>query len=303
LVDISRIVKEMLELLKVSVSKRATLETDLGQNLPAVLGSAAQLRQVVMNLVTNASEAIGDRDGVIRVTTRCVKAGRNSSGAISDCLNEGDYVQLEVSDTGGGMSRETQARVFDPFFTTKSAGHGLGLAVVQGIVRGLRGEISVASEPGEGASFYVLIPPAETMAGASSAPTSGVEELARPSQDATLLVVEDEGALRQSVAKMLRKAGFEVFEAADGSSAIELLRANGCRVDAMLLDMTLPGASSYEIVAEAAKTRPDIRVILTSAYSQEMIAGAMSAAQICGFIRKPFEFGDLVKTLRNTLSL
>jgi two-component system, cell cycle sensor histidine kinase and response regulator CckA len=302
LVDISRIVKEMLELLKVSVSKRATLETDLGQNLPAVRGSAAQLRQVVMNLVTNASEAIGDRDGVIRVTTRCVKVGRNSSGAISDRLDEGNYVQLEVSDTGSGMSQETQARVFDPFFTTKSAGHGLGLAVVQGIVRGLQGGIRVASEPDGGATFHVLLPPAETVAGATSGLTSGVEELAGLAQVVTLLVVEDEVPLRHSVAKMLRKAGFEVFEAADGFSAIELLRANGRKINAMLLDVTLPGASSHEIVTEAAKARPDIRVILTSAYSQEMIAGVMSAAQICGFIRKPFEFRDLVKTLRNTLS-
>jgi DNA-binding NtrC family response regulator len=131
---------------------------------------------------------------------------------------------------------------------------------------------------------------------------SGVEAMAGPSQDATLLVVEDEALLRQALVKMLRKDGFEVFEAADGSSAIDLLRAVGDKIDVMLLDITMPGASSHEIVAEAAKARPNIGVILTSAYSQEMNTVAMSLPQIRSFIRKPFQFGDLVKTLRNTLS-
>jgi DNA-binding NtrC family response regulator len=131
---------------------------------------------------------------------------------------------------------------------------------------------------------------------------SGVEALAGRNWEATLLIVEDEDSIRKAVAKMLRETGFEVFEAADGSSAIELLRANGGKIDVVLLDMTLPGASSPEIVAEALKARPDIRVILTSAYSQETIAGGMGAQQIRSFIRKPFQIQDLVKTLRNVLS-
>ena len=299
LVDVSRIVKDTLELLKVSVSKRAVLETDLGQNLPAILANAAQVRQIVMNLVTNASDALGERDGVIRVTTRCVKVGRNSP---EDGLANSDHLQLEVSDTGRGMAPETQAKVFDPFFTTKSAGRGLGLAVVHGIVRDLGGTILIASEPDKGATFQVLLPLAKTTAGATSEVMSGVEEMASSFHGATLLVVEDEGFLRQAIAKMLRKIGFEVLEAADGSSAIELLRTNGRRIDLILLDMTIPGASSQEIVAEASKARPDVRVILTSAYSQEMIADAMTAPQIRDFIRKPFQVEVLVKTLRNTLS-
>jgi signal transduction histidine kinase len=130
-VDVSRIVEEMLELLKVSVSKHAALETDLAADLPAVRASASQIRQIVMNLITNSSEAIGETDGVIRVTTERVTVVRDRSGATPQRVAEGDYVELEVSDTGRGMSLETQARVFDPFFTTKSAGHGLGLSVVQ----------------------------------------------------------------------------------------------------------------------------------------------------------------------------
>jgi signal transduction histidine kinase len=192
--------------------------------------------------------------------------------------------------------------VFDPFFTTKSAGHGLGLAIVHGIIRSLGGTIHLESEPGKGTTFQILLPCAETTAGATRDAISESEDLPSPSRDATVLVVEDEAPLRQGVTKMLRKTGFEVLEAADGTVAIDLLRANGSKVTVILLDMTIPGASSAEIVAEAAKAQPAIRVILTSAYSQEMLTPAMSALQVCGFIRKPFQLGDLVQALRDALS-
>jgi DNA-binding NtrC family response regulator len=121
-------------------------------------------------------------------------------------------------------------------------------------------------------------------------------------QEATVLIVEDEESLRRPVAKMLRKAGFEVLEAANGSAAIDLLRANGGKIDVILLDMTIPGASSQEVLAEAAQTRPDLKVILTSAYSEKMLTDTMSAPQIRGFIRKPFQVGELERTLRSVLS-
>ena len=298
LVDVSRLVSEMLELLKVSVSKHAVLETNLGQGCPGVRANAAQLRRIVMNLVTNASDALGDRDGVIRVATTCVKAGQKPSGEIPGRVPDGDYLELEVSDTGCGISQETQAKMFDPFFTTKSAGHGLGLAVVDGIVRSLGGVIEVVSELGKGTTFQVSLPSDETKAWATNDTPSGDEESARPTQECTVLVVEDEVPLRQAVVKILRNAGFVVLEANDGSAAIDLLRANVERINLILLDLTIPGASSAQVVAEAAQTRPDIRVILTSAYSQEMVTAPLSAPQICGFIRKPFQLEELVKALQ-----
>ena len=299
LVDLSRIVSDMISLLRVSVTKRAEIQADLDPNLPAVHASAAQLRQVVMNLITNASDAIGDRGGVIRLVTRHRFLTRHSA---PPPLPEGDYVQLEVSDTGRGMPRETQAKVFDPFFTTKSAGRGLGLAVVQAIVLSMGGVVCLASEPDQGTTFLVFLPCAQTRDGATiEAQTRGGPVAAKP-EHATVLVVEDEAHLRQAVVKMLRKTGFAVFEAADGTSAIDLLRADGVKIDVVLLDMTLPRASSHEIVAEATKAKPTIRVILTSAHSWEAIAGTMSSPQIRGFIRKPFFLRDLVKELRNSMS-
>ena len=300
LVDVSRIVVEMLELLRVSVLKRATLITDLAQDLPAVWASAAQIQQIVMNLVTNASEATGDRGGVIRVSTRRITAGR--SATIAKGLVEGDYLQLEVSDTGSGMTQEMQAKVFDPFVSTKGAGHGLGLAVVDGIVRGLRGAIHIASELGQGTTFQILLPCAEIAAETTRDPMYVAGESEGSAREFIVLVVEDEDALRRPVVGMLRKRGFIVMEAADGAAAIDLLRAHGDQIDVMLLDMTVPGASSHELVAEAAHARPDMKVILTSAYSQEMLTPPMSAAQIHGFIRKPYQLGDLVQTLRKASS-
>jgi CheY-like chemotaxis protein/two-component sensor histidine kinase len=300
-VDVSQIVEEMLELLKVSVSKHAVMEVNLDKDLPPVQANAAQLRQLVMNLVTNASDAIEGRDGLIRVSTSRVKVGRDSA-AISDRLADGDYLQLEVSDTGRGMSLETLAKVFDPFFTTKSAGHGLGLAVVQGIVRGLSGSIDLMSAPGKGTVFQILLPFAEKAGPATGDSALGIEETLPPSQPRTILLVEDEFPLRQAVGEMLRRRGFKVFEAGDGFSAISILRANMGQIDLMLLDLTIAGASSREVVAEAVQVRPDIRVILTSAYSQEMTKGTVNAPQVRSFIRKPFQLWDLVKTLENALS-
>jgi PAS domain S-box-containing protein len=157
-VDFSLLVEEMLQLLKASISKQAILETELAGGLPAVQANAAQIRQVVMNLVTNASEAIGARGGVIRVTTAPVMVEADAPAVGAANLLPGDYVKLEISDTGNGMTPEIQARIFDPFFTTKPTGHGLGLAAVQGIVRGHDGAINVVSSLGQGTRFEVLLP-------------------------------------------------------------------------------------------------------------------------------------------------
>jgi PAS domain S-box-containing protein len=298
-VDLSRLVQDTIELLKVSVSKQARLETDLSNDLPAVQADAAQLRQILMNLVTNASESIGDRDGVIRVTTRYARENQDPSGAVSGHQAETDYVQLEVSDTGYGMTPEMQSKVFDPFFTTKIAGHGLGLAIVDGLVRSLHGKIHLASEPGKGTTFRILLP---------SSGRPAIPELVSPEEVenfsgwATVLVVEDEEMLRQSIAKMLRRTGFQVLEASNGSAAIDLLRENGSKIDVVLLDMTIPGPSSSEVAAEYVRARSDAKIILTSAYSEEVARATITGPQGGGFIRKPFHLTDLVKTLRNIVS-
>ena len=156
--DVTRLVEEMLELLTASIPKRVVLSTDLENGLPVVWGNATRIREIVMNLVINASEAIGETGGTIRVSTSRVNGGAELAPGSATGLPDGDYVRLRVSDTGCGMTEELRARVFDPFYTTKKTGHGLGLAVVQGIVRSHGGAIHVISAPGDGSTFEVLLP-------------------------------------------------------------------------------------------------------------------------------------------------
>jgi PAS domain S-box-containing protein len=301
-VDLSQTIQEKLDSLRVSVPKRTVLEANLGQDLPKVRANRSQIRQIVVNLVMNASDAIGDQDGVIGLTTRFVKAGPGSPEEASNRLANRDHLELEVSDTGRGMPPEVQAKAFDPFFTTKSAGHGLGLAVVDGIIRGLGGEIHVTSQLDKGSTFRILLPCAETAGRETRNRSDTTQVLARLPQGVTMLIVEDENMLRSALSMMLRQAGVEVFEAADGSSAIEVLRVKGGKIDVMVLDMTLPGVSSSEVVAEAIKVRPDIRVMFTSAYRREAVAEAMDIVQIHDFIEKPFRVADFMKKLRSILS-
>jgi PAS domain S-box-containing protein len=299
LVDVSEVIEGMLSLLKIAVSRRTALVANLGKGLPAVRTRPAQLSQIVMNLVVNASDAIGDRDGVVRVTTEYVPA--DCTEPIANELPAGDYVRLEVSDTGCGMSPETQTRAFDPFFTTKVSGRGLGLSVVHGIVRSLAGNIQVASEPGKGATFQILLP----CAGAAPQPRAEaipVDDSSAPERRAAVLIVEDEDHLRLAMAKVLSKTGLETFEAANGSAAIDLLRAKGGEIDLILLDLTIPGRSSAEVLAQAAMARPDdMKVILASAYCEEVAKQLMQSPIVRGFIRKPFELTELLQRVRAVL--
>jgi PAS domain S-box-containing protein len=286
-VDISQAVEEMIGLLRVSISKNATLDTDLGKCLPAVRANAGQISQIVINLVTNASEAIGTRDGAIRVTTRCVTTP------------EGEYLKLVVSDTGEGMSPDTQARVFDPFFTTKAAGRGLGLAVVQGIVRVLGGSIRIDSEPDRGATFEILLPCAETAAADTAGGGAACEEEHEP-EPITILVVEDEDPLRRAASIMLRKAGYSVIEARDGSTALDRVRSEKSPIDLLLLDVTLPGAPSSEVLEQTRRLRPETKVIVTSAHNEEMAAAALHG-RFESFIRKPYRLHDLEGLIEQAL--
>jgi two-component system, cell cycle sensor histidine kinase and response regulator CckA len=258
MVDVSLLVEEMMHLLKMSISKHAILETDLGEGLPAVHANPAQIRQVVMNLVTNASEAIGDRDGVIRVTISHVRVGPAAPVTGAATFPAGCYLMMQVADSGSGMTPEVQTRIFDPFFTTKFTGRGLGLATVQGIVRGHGGAINVVSSLGQGTRFEVLLPcadqPARDFRDTAPATTGGTEG----SVTGTVLVIEDEDTLRLSVSKILRAKGFSVIEASDGNAAIDLIRADEPGIAVVLLDMTLPGMSGSQVFAELRRIRPDV---------------------------------------------
>jgi PAS domain S-box-containing protein len=280
-IDLSALVKDMRELLRVVVSKHAILKAELADRLPLIRANVAQLRQVVMNLVTNGSEAIGDRDGVITIRTAAAPGSR---------------VLLEVVDTGGGIPNELQSKLFDPFFTTKSTGHGLGLAVVQSIVQGIRGEIRFETEPGRGTAFRILLPAAEAIdGGAADGESPGPLERAEPA--GRVLVVEDEDMLRNAVSRMLRLKGVEVLEAADGDAALQIIRESAQPIATLLLDITLPGAPSRLVFAEARRLHPETRVILTSAYSEATLDESFPGMRFDAFIRKPYPLSRLLDLL------
>jgi CheY-like chemotaxis protein len=235
-----------------------------------------------MNLVINASEAIGEGSGVIRVSTS---------------RRDGDHVRLEVSDNGPGMSEETRARIFDPFFSTKATGRGLGLAVVQAIVRRFGGSVNVTSTLGKGAQFEILLPSVSAKAVDAC---SAVAIDRAPAPSATVLMVEDEKTLRNAVSKMLRRKGFLVAEAGDGHEAVEALASDG-KIDVVLLDLTIPGPSGHELISEVRMTRPDAKIVVTTAYSREMAAQYLESDRVKGFIRKPYQITELVELLRSVV--
>jgi two-component system, cell cycle sensor histidine kinase and response regulator CckA len=298
--DISQLIGEMLSLLKISISKHALLKVNLAEHLPAILCNAAQIRQVVMNLVINASEAILQQDGAITITTAHIQAGGRAGMETPTELAQGDYVLLEVSDTGGGIAEDVTKKIFDPFFTTKFAGRGMGLAVVHRIVHGHRGAIRVESTLGQGTRFRVFLPCSVEPSSDTRGPRIGIVEQASP-QKGTILIVEDDGLLRGSVSKLLRRMGFVVVEARDGSEAMEALRAHESELDGVLLDFTLPGTSSVEVFDAARRMLPDLKVVVTSAYSKETVV-ATFGPRVHEFVRKPFRLGELMPLFAERVS-
>jgi PAS domain S-box-containing protein len=295
-VDISCLVDDMRDLLKVVVSKHAFLKTHLGHQLPAVLANPAQLRQVLLNLVTNASEAIGRHDGKIVIRTALGTDTVKSSLGGSSKL-----VVLEVSDTGGGMSEDVQSKIFDAFFTTKPTGHGLGLAVVQRIIHGLGGTIRIESELGRGTTFQVLLPSIGDVV-QRPRPAAAPGEPHQLNKDATVLVVEDEPSIRRAVGSMLRREGLRVVEAEDGNEALARIRDYKDAISVIVLDVTLPGAPAYEVLAEARRVRPDVSVIVSSAFGQNITDVSFPGAKIDSFLRKPYSIEDLVRLVKLSLT-
>jgi two-component system cell cycle sensor histidine kinase/response regulator CckA len=296
-VQLSELVREMTELLQASISKRARLVLDLDTTLPVVEVDVTQLRQVVMNLLTNASDAVSTAGGTITITTRANILGAEAvpTGVAGKPLPPGVYLRLEVSDTGHGMDEATRARMFDPFFSNKGAGRGLGLAAVQGIVWGHRGAISVHSEAGVGTSVRVLLPACDGAA-EPRRDTGRVPPVTRRGAG-TVLVVDDEPAVRAVSSMSLREAGYDVLEASDGSEAVATYRARPGQVVAVLLDMTMPGMDGAATYAALEELDPDVRVVLTSGFDEGERVAALGGRERVVFLPKPARLHQLVQAV------
>ena len=298
--DLNKLVEEMVHLLRASISKKATVTLDLATELPPVEGDAGQLQQVVMNLITNASDAIGERAGVIVISTGILDADQTylSQGNAGDMLPEGRYVVLEVSDTGCGMDKATRAKIFDPFFSTKFTGRGLGLAAVLGIVRGHGGTIKVDSEPGAGTSFTVLFPCSDRPIEATE---QGEGRTGQRQDTGTILVVDDEQLVSDVAKRILEHSGFSVLTAVVAHKGVEVFREHAGQITAVLLDMTMPEMSGEEVFREMRRIKPDVRVILTSGYNEQDAVSRFSEKGLAGFVHKPFEVDTLLRKVRQAL--
>ena len=295
--DLSHLIEDAASLLQVSVSKSAMLKYRLAKDLPAVQADATQLRQILMNLVINASDAMGERLGSIEISTGVIFADRAylSATHLAPTIPEGDYVFLEVSDNGCGMDAETQARIFDPFFTTKFTGRGLGLAAVLGIVRGHRGALKVYSEPGVGTTFKLLLPVAKEAA--QKVP----RELQVPSTwrgRGVLLIVDDEETVRTVASRMVTAIGFTPIATSSGQEAIGFVRARGREVAAVMLDLTMPEMDGAEVFTELRRIQPEIRVLLMSGFNEQEAVNRFAGKGLSGFLQKPFRPDVLREKLR-----
>lgn len=289
---LSQLVEATAKMLRVSVSKKAALRFQLEENLPLVVADVSQIRQVIMNAVINASEAIGDDSGVITLATGLQRADRAylDGALLGSDLPEGEYVFFEVSDNGSGMNAATRAKIFDPFFTTKFTGRGLGLAAVGGIVRGHKGAMKVVSEPGGGTTFRFLFP---AQSGSDKTAADDSSAVGPWQGQGTVLVVDDEESVRATAALMLTVAGFDPILVGDGREALEIFRADPNRFELVLLDLTMPHMGGAETLAAMQKLRADVRVVLMSGYNEQDALVQFTGRDPAGFLKKPFTIDDL----------
>ncbi len=299
--DLSRLVNEMEHLLQLSISKKAVLRYDLRGELPAVEADASQLRQIVMNLVINASEALGERSGVISLSTGMMEASDDylEETYLNEGLPGGVYVYLEVSDTGVGMDDETVQKIFDPFFTTKFTGRGLGLAAVLGIVRGHRGAIKIYSEKDRGSTFRVLFPTTDHPVESAHQLTSAADTTLK---SGTILVVDDEEIIRSIAEMILNRVGFTVVTASDGREALAVFKEHQNEITAVLLDLTMPYVDGEECFREIRNIRSDVPVILSSGYSEQEATKRFAGKGLAGFLKKPYEVNALLEKMFDALN-
>jgi len=299
-VDLMELVEEMGHLLSVSISKKVVLKYHFASGLPMVDADATQIRQVVMNLIVNASEAIGDRSGVISLTTGLAHCDSNYLKACytAEGIQPGDFVYLEVADTGHGMDKATLDRIFDPFFTTKFTGRGLGLAAVLGIMRGHKGAIKVYSEPKRGTTFKLLFPPGNP---SSQKPEEKQGEQPVWRGTGTILVVDDEETVRTLARRALEWAGFKVLVAEDGREALTEFQKAGREIVLVILDLTMPHLDGEACFRELRQIDPAVNVILSSGYNEQDVVNRFAGKGLAGFIQKPYTSNDLIAKVRQAL--
>jgi len=299
-VAIGQLVNEMLGLLGTSLPKKVRMTTRVPADLPRVRANPTQLRQVLLNLVVNAAEAMGEVSGEVEIGAARVACSRARLDELcaNQALPEGDYVRLWVEDSGCGMDAATLQRVYEPFFSTKRTGRGLGLAAVHGIVRAHEGALAIESRPGEGSRFDVYLPLAATPA------LDHAEEPLQQSEwrgQGTLLVADDEQVVRDVLDALLRQLGFSVVLTEDGARAVAAFQEPEADFAAVVLDHDMPELNGAEAFRQIHRLDPEVPILMLSGYVPEELATELAAEGLAGFLSKPFTTAELRATLRAAL--
>jgi len=302
--DLNQLVEDMTRLMNLFFSKKARICLDLQRDLPPLVGDPAQIQQVVMNLVLNACEALGEQNGVITLSTAQEEVSQIAIDTAhqGQALHPGPHVALEVADNGSGMTLEVMKKIFDPFFTTKFTGRGLGLAAIHGIVRSHHGAIQVSSQPGQGTRFKLLFPAAQGPAMAPAAEGPLPPRHVGQDGSGTILVVDDEDNMRSVVVTALTRAGFHTLQARDGREALELFRRHSDEFRLILMDLTMPNLDGEEACRELRRTGATVPVILCSGFNEAEALERFEGLDLAGFLQKPFALGTLVKKVREALN-
>ena len=299
-VNLGSLVKDMSSLLEVPVYKNVRIKYDIDDSVPLLEADATQIRQVLMNLVTNAGESFPAGVGNIVVSTgkQVFQEDDLKQMWLGESLLAGEYAYIQVKDDGGGMDKQTLTRIFDPFFSTKFTGRGLGLAAVLGIVRGHGGAIRVCSEPGEGTCFQVLLPiPRDPLADLSRSTPSAQNWQGK----GTVLLVDDEDLVLETAMAMLEMAGFRVLTAHDGVEALAMLEDDDLHIDCILLDLTMPVMDGDATFHEIRRRNPLARVILCSGYPAQDISARFHDTRPNGFLQKPYGYKQMIAVLKRAL--
>ncbi len=296
--DVSQFVESILNILEVSLNKGVVLKLSLMENLPMIEADATQIQQIIMNLITNANEAIASRSGIIAIRTGMMEAKANylAQCLCAENIHPGHFVFIEVSDTGCGMNAATIEKIFDPFFTTKFTGRGLGMSAVLGIIRGHQGALKLYSEPDQGTTFRVLLPALKS----SPCSTTATEEYSLENTGIDcVLIVDDEESIRDITTMMLTDVGIEtILTAEDGREALQIYKREAEAIKLIILDLTMPHMDGEETYRQLRLLNPDIKVILTSGYSKQSVQDRFAGKGLCGFLQKPFTpqtLNDVIK--------
>jgi PAS domain S-box-containing protein len=290
------LVDEVVRMLQASISKNVTIRCDMQQSLPEIKGDTGQIQQIIMNLIINAAEAIGDKNGtiVVRLTQMQVGADAAEIDLFGAAIPAGGYVRLEVSDTGCGMDEETQKKIFEPFFTTKFTGRGLGMSAILGIIKAHSGMLQLTSRPGAGTTFKVYFPWLEPAGHAVTAPPVPVPPV---KASGTILLVDDEQVLRNMGVDLFETLGFSVVTARHGGEALEIYRERGSEIDVILLDMIMPIMGGIETYHNLRSISSDIPIVICSGYGEETVSDTIENDVHAGFVHKPYKPIELMNML------